>query len=561
MRRDKRKKNKANKVVIIIILCIIIAIVAGIGYKKAPDYFFKQAKNKTNLVINNNNVTLNMKDEVYVDDKENIYLSINDIKNYFDKYITYNKEENRLITTSDYKVATLFKDNKKIDINGSSIEISATMIERNEIIYLPFSEIGKTVYNVDVNYIKSTNRVVIDSLDREFKKADVNKNVNVKYKTKIFSKTLDKVKKGQKIIVISQDDKWAKVRTENGYVGYIKNKAISNIVYVRENMEETKQINKKVNLVWDYYSEYAKAPNREGEKLEGVNVVSPMFFYLEKGSNGEVIDNAKEDGKNYITWAHNNGYKVWAIVSNNSYLKTTEDILNNYEKRTKLIESIVSLAEKYNIDGINMDFENMNAEDKNMYSRLLIELAPRLKDIGKVLSVDVTAPDGAETWSLCFDRNVIADVCDYIVFMAYDQYGAGGNKEGTTAGCDWVEKNINKFLKQEDVKNEKIILGIPLYTRLWKEEGDKTTSKIVNVKDVDKVIGSEHERKWDDELKQYYIEYQEKKSTYKMWVEDKESIKEKIGLAKKYDLAGIAFWEKDREPEDFWEFVNTELNN
>lgn len=561
MRREKREKKKKSKIFKIIIIVILLGLVGIVGYKKAPDYIFKQAKNRTNLVINNNNVTLKMKDEVYIDDKGIIYLSIDDVKNYFDKYIDYNKDEKRLITTSEKKVATIYKDNKKIDINGANVEISGYLIERNEKIYLPFSELGKSVYNVDVNYIKSTNRVVIDSLDRELKKADSRKNVKVKYKAKVFSKTVAKIKKGEKIVVISQDEKWAKIRTENGIVGYIKNKTIANLTYVRENMDETKQIKGKVNLVWDYYSEYAKAPNRSGESMEGINVVSPMFFYLEKGSNGVVIDNAKDDGRNYIEWAHSNGYKVWAMVSNNSLLTTTEGILNDYKKRATLIENIVTLAEQYNIDGINMDFENMNQEDKDMYSRLIIELAPRLKDIGKTLTVDVTAPDGSETWSLCFDRNVIADVSDYIMFMAYDQYGTGGDKIGTTAGYNWVETNINKFLGQEAVNKEKIILGIPLYTRLWKEENGKVTSKVVNIKDVDTNVPDGTEKKWNDELKQYYIEYQEKNSIYKMWIEDKESIKEKIGLANKYNLAGIAFWEKDRESEDFWGFVNQELNN
>lgn len=561
MRREKRKKTNKSKIIKIVAIVIIALIVLLIGYKKAPDYITREVKNKTNLVINNNNVTAKMKDEVYIDDKGIIYLSENDVKNYFDKYIDYNAEAGRLITTSDTKVATIYKDNKNIDINGSKVEIAGTIIEKDGKIYIPFSELGQSVYNVEINYIQSTDRVIIDSLDRELKKADSSKNVKVKYKAKKFSKTLAKIKKGEKIVVISEDEKWSKIRTENGIIGYVKKDVIANLTYVRENMEQQKIIEGKVNLVWDYYSEYAKAPNRSGETIEGVNVVSPSFFSIEKGSNGEVVDNCKEDGRSYIAWAHNNGYQVWAMMSNNSYLTTTENILNDYKKRTTLIENIINLVEEYNVDGINLDFENMNQEDKDVYSRLAIELAPRLKDIGKVITVDVTAPDGSETWSLCFDRDVLADVSDYIMFMAYDQYGTGGNKEGTTAGYNWVETNINKFLNQEAVKKEKIILGIPLYTRLWKEDGGKITSKVVNMNKVDETIPSDVERKWDYALKQNYVEYQEKNATYKMWIEDKESIKEKIGLAKKYDLAGIAFWEKDRETEDFWQFVKDELNN
>lgn len=559
MRRDKREAaNKRGKIIKIIVLIIIIILMALLVWLKAPDYYVKEVKGKTNLVINNNNVTSKMKDDVYIDSKGVIYLSINDVKNYFDKYINYDESSNRLITTSDTKIATLIKDKKNIDINGATVSIASTVIEKDGKIYIPFSELAQNVYNVEIEHKESTDRVVIDSLDRELKKADSKKNIKVKYKAKKFSKTLAKVKQGEKVVVISQDDKWSKIRTENGIVGYVKNKTIANLTYVRENMEETKQINGKVNLVWDYYSEYAKAPNRNGEDIEAINVFSPSFFYVEKGSDGKVSENVNQEGKDYVEWAHNNGFKVWPMVSNNSYLTTTEGILNDYTKRRKLEDEIVRVAEEYNVDGINLDFENMNKADKDMYSRLVIELAPRLKDLGKTLTVDVTAPDGSETWSLCFDRDVIADVSDYIVFMAYDQYGTGGNKEGTTAGYNWVENNVKKFIGQEAVAKEKIILGIPLYTRLWKEDNGKITSKVVNVKDVDNTLPNDVQKKWDDELKQNYVEYTEGSATYKMWIEDEKSITEKIGLAKKYDLAGIAFWEKDREYEGFWQFVANE---
>ena len=554
IKEDKGKLKVIRNIIIAIIGVILIAFILRV----APDYMRDDIKGKVNLVINNNNVTGKMKKDVYVDEKGIIYLSKEDIKNYFDKYIEYDKETKRITTTSDAKVATMIAGEKTMTINGSNVSVLASMTERDGTIYLPFSEMANRVYNLDLNYNDKNGYVVVDSLDRELKKADVSKNVSVKYKAKNLCKTIEKLKKGDKVVYISSNKGWAKIRTESGRIGYVKEKAIANITNVRQAMEDTSKVDGKVNLVWDYYSEYAKAPDRTGQSIEGVNVVSPSFFSLKKES-GEILDNAGEQGKKYIDWAHQNGYKVWAMFSNNSLLETTSKILNDYEKREELIDKIVKLAEQYGVDGINLDFENMKEQDKNVYSRLVIELAPRLKDTGKTLSVDVTAPDGSETWSLCFDRNIIGDVADYIVFMAYDQYGQG-SKEGTTAGYNWVEANINKFLGQEEVEKEKIILGIPLYTRLWKEEGDKTTSKTVDMKKVDTVLPSNVDKKWDDELKQYYVEYKEQNVTYKMWVEDEKSIKEKIGLANKYKLAGIAFWEKDRETEGLWSVVKEELN-
>ena len=248
--------------------------------------------------------------------------------------------------------------------------------------------------------------------------------------------------------------------------------------------------------------------------------------------------------------------------SNNSLKDTTSQILNDYEKRESMIENLISLVEKYDIDGVNVDFENMNESDKDVYSRFLIELAPRLKKMGKTLSVDVTAPDGSATWSLCFDRDVIADVSDYVIFMAYDQYGTGSSKAGTTAGYNWVEANIKKFLGQEDVPPEKLVLGIPLYMRTWEEKRDGTyVPNIVNMNDLFDVLPENQVATWDEDLKQYYVEYEKKGKKYKMWIENEKSIGEKINLAKKYNLAGIAFWEKDREPNtEFWTFVKEELN-
>ena len=241
-------------------------------------------------------------------------------------------------------------------------------------------------------------------------------------------------------------------------------------------MEEEKQIEGKINLTWDYFSEYGSAPDRRGTTIEGVNVVSPSFFYLDK--NGNLRENIGSEGQAYIEWAHNIGYKVWPMISNaeaaTANLEITSKIMNSYELRQNLIESIVNKCVKYNLDGINVDFENMKQEDKDMYSRFIIELTPRIKDMGLVVSVDVTAPDGSETWSMCFDRHVIGDVADYIVFMAYDQYGISSPKEGTTAGADWVEVNIKKFAKEVINKLKQEGHKIYLITARWDMPNDNT---------------------------------------------------------------------------------------
>lgn len=559
-----KSKNKEKKIYIYkLIVTIIFALAVMFVLNIAQNYIRNEVSDKTNLVINNNNVTKSLKNDVIIED-EVVYISTKDIANFFDDNIFYDNKYDQIITSSDTKLATLEINKKECKINGSEIELIAAAKKNENEFYLPFSEISKSVYNVETRYIQETDTVVLVSLDRELTYANSNKKNSIKYKPTIFSKTVDKVQTGDNVTVVpvKEDEKvdnWTKVTTENGKIGYVKTSSLANQKQIRNELTMEKQIDGNVSLIWDYFSQYASAPNRTG-KIKGVNVVSPTFFSIQKLGKGNIVANVGQAGEDYIKWAHNNGYKVWALLSNDSMKETTSEILNDYQLREDLIENIVNIVIKYDLDGINLDFENIYEKDKDMYSRLVIELAPRLKELGKVLSADVTAPDGSPDWSLCYDRNLIGDVADYIVFMGYDQNGISSPKEGTTAGCDWVEVNIKKFLNQEEVKAEKIILGAPFYTRVWIDKNGELDSRVMDMKDIYDSLPEGTNIEWDDSLKQNYAEYEKNGKTYKVWIEDKESIKHKLDLVNTYNLAGAAYWEKDREPEDIWDVVSETLN-
>lgn len=556
MTREEMEKKK--KIIKISFLAVITLIVLFIIMLIASNVIVFDKNKETNLVINNRNVTQDLKNGVLIKD-DVIYLSEDDVQNFFDKYIYTEEENGKIITTYDKKIAEIGFEDNVIEINGSEKEIYAHAIEENGITYLPISEMND-VYNLEMENIEESKVVTMDSLDREQKKAILNSNVSVKSSKNLIAKTIDKAKKGDSVVVISNDGKFVKVRTENGKIGYVKSKKLDSEFLVREAMEEEKQIEGKINLTWDYFSTVGSAPNRNGTTIEGVNVVSPAFFYLDE--NGDLQENIGKSGKNYINWAHENGYKVWPMVSNaEAGIEVTSTIMNSYEERKKLIEKIVSLCVENNLDGINVDFENMKEEDKDLYSRFIIELTPRIKEIGMVISVDVTAPDGAPAWSLCFDRHVIGDVADYIVFMAYDQYGKSSDKAGTTAGYNWVKLSLDKFLQTEEIESEKIILGIPFYTRLWttNSDGEVISNSTVTMKNIDNVLLSDAKRNWNDELKQYYVEYSDGNNKKEIWIEDIESLKAKVSLVKENNLAGIGSWEKDMESEEVWQMLAEEL--
>ena len=565
--KNKQKKSKEEKINVprLILRIVIVAIILGLmifAIKIAPNYARDEFADVTNLVINNNNITRNVKSNIIIEDNT-IYLSTGDMQNFFDEYLLVDEENGRVITTSNTKTVMLPFEGTTINVNGAQKSIEHSLLNRDGTIYLPITDLTD-IYNIEVNYSAESNIVTIDSLNRKFVQALSSKNMSVKYLPTIFSKTVDKLERGDTIVLVQDrenggnvvEEDWIKVRTKNGEIGYVKLDDITDENTVREDLDINTKIDGKVSLVWDYYSQYVEAPVRDGE-IEGVNVVSPSFYEIT--SSGDIDANIGRNGQNYVEWAHANGYKVWPMLSNSELgdMDAVSNLLSTFENRSYLIDNIIDELIDAGVDGVNVDFENMYQSDKDNYSRFIIELAPRLREAGLTLSVDVTAPDGSETWSLCFDRNVIGKVADYIIFMGYDQNGVSSTQAGTVAGANWVELNIKKFLGQEGVEANKLILAMPFYTRLWRESNGTLTSSVVNMRSV--TIPEGVEKTWDEETKQYYIEYEQNGSTYKMWIEDEDSLTAKLNLVNQYELAGGAFWSKDRESNTVWSVIAEKL--
>lgn len=556
----EKKKSKIGIIIAIIIIALVLIVGAIGGYYVIKRNYILSKINQTNLIINNSNATSSLKNNVYIKNGV-VYVSKPDIYNFFDNTIIYDEKYNQVVTTSSTKIASLPIDSKQIQVNSSNTTIKAGAIILDEVAYVPISELDE-VYNIKTTYVESEDLVYIDSLDREQQTATLKKDSSIKYKPTIISATLAKAKQGDTLTIANRSDYpvpngWTRVRTENGTLGYIQTGKLNEFKTIREKAEEKAKIEGPISLAWDYYSEYVSAPTRTG-KITGVNVVSPSFFYMTKYSTTNIYENVGNEGIAYVNWAHGNGYQVWPMFTN-SNMSETSKMLSDYKSRENVINQIIKYIKQYNLDGINIDFEGMYETDKDNFSRFLIEIRPRLNEIGAVLSVDVTAPDGAPEWSLCYDRYTIGKVADYVMFMAYDQYGVSATKAGTTAGHNWVEANVKKFLGQEEVKAEKIILGIPFYTRVWKEINGNVISSVVNIGNVNNLIPSNATKTWDEDLQQYYVEYKKGGATYKIWVEDEKSIEAKLDLVSKYNLGGAAYWEYDRATNSIWNLIESKI--
>ncbi len=532
----------------------LIAIIFLINI--SPNYVKEAKVQGTSLIINTNNVTKNLKSAILEKDGE-YYLSTDDYKNFFDEFLI--EDSDNIITTSNTKSVKISRFRQTMYVNGSNINVNYKPVSNDNKTYLALKEMAD-VYNFQYNYNEDTDTILISPLSKKLVQATASKNLTLKLKATPFSRTLKRIKRGE-VVTVLQDEakgqdvkvgKYLKVMTSDGTMGYIKESKLIDKKVVRDNLD-LERIQGKVSLVWDYYTQYSAAPKRT-DKIEGVNAISPSFFELRE--DGTILKNID---KKYVEWAHNNNYKVWPTLSN-TYLNDLDAVskmMETFDTRAKLIDNIVNAVVESEADGINIDFENMYKEDKDKYSRFIIELAPRLQDVGKIMVVDVTEPDGSDTWSLCYDRHVLGKVADYLVFIGYDQHNASSKTAGSVASCDWVELNITKFLGQEGVSPDKLILSTPFYTRLWTERDGKVTSKVVNMKNIK--IPENVTPRWDENAKQNYIEYQNDGATYKMWIEDEKSIAAKLDIVNKYNLSGAGFWEKDRETPGVWAIAKDKL--
>ncbi|HYE81151.1 MAG TPA: S-layer homology domain-containing protein [Clostridia bacterium] len=343
---------------------------------------------------------------------------------------------------------------------------------------------------------------------------------------------------------------------------YLKNVGDSWVVYnsIPEFSDDSTS-GKKINLTWHYI--WGSAPDMSGvKKVDGLNVVSPTWFTLanEKG------DMENRGSLSYSNWAHRNGYKVWVLVDNKFNSALTSKFLSDENARAKFIDSLISNAKKYEIDGINIDFENMYTRDKDAFTGFMRELSQKTKANGLTLSVDVSVIVSNSNWSESFDRAALARVVDYVALMAYDQHWEGSPVSGSVAQLSWVEQCLKRVL--QEVPKEKLLLGVPFYTRLWKEEyvnGSSkpvVTSQAISMETAERIIAENGASKtWDAISGQYYATYKKGNATYKIWLEDEKSIKLRAELVNKYKLGGIASWKYGLEKSTVWNTIAKTIIN
>lgn len=290
-----------------------------------------------------------------------------------------------------------------------------------------------------------------------------------------------------------------------------------------------------------------------------MDIVSPTWFAV-VDETGLVRSNADAD---YVKNAHANGYKVWALVTNSFNPALTHQILTNDAAQENIAKQLLQYAETYQLDGINIDFENIYDYDKDRFVGFVEKLSKTLRAHNLVVSIDITIPSNTPNWSKCYDRQRLGAAVDYVMLMTYDEHWSKSPKSGSVASLPWVENGVKNTLSF--VPKEKLLLGIPFYTREWQETTDElgkvtVKAKTMSMAAVQKTIDAYNlQPVWLPDLGQHYVEYEKNDVLHKIWIEDAQSIALKAELVQKYDLAGAASWRKGFEAHHIWNVLNNAL--
>ncbi len=351
-----------------------------------------------------------------------------------------------------------------------------------------------------------------------------------------------------------KNKKWIKAYTDMGDWGYVQFKNLESVDYVVNISEFTKpeysniSLGEPVVLGWHQVSNPDANKNMESlvAGTSGMNVISPTWFSL-SDNEGNYTSYASKD---YVIKAHEMGLQVWGLVDNLNKKVSTVKLLKKSSVRKLLIEKLVNDAIAYELDGINLDFEGINAEGAKYYIQFIRELSVYTRKNKLILSID--NPSYA-AYNKFYARAKQAEVADYIINMGYDEHYSGSDK-GSVASVNFVKSAIEDSLKE--VPREKLINAVPLYTRLWKEEGGKLSSQALGIEASLKWVAEKNlSPKWNEELGQNYVELISSSESYYMWLEDEKSLELKMKLIKENSLAGVAVWRLGLEPSSVWSII------
>ena len=482
------------------------------------------------------------------------FMSLEGIQKYIDETARFDEAKGAVVFNNRSGEKVLPLDSKEGTINGGKIALRDPLIKKDDQIFIPVEAFIHD-YPVRMNYEKDKNVLIIDNRMKKHAVGSLSGDgVNLRESDSTDSPIVATLGADSKLWVYGKKDDWYHVREQDGYLGWIREdnmkvETLDGGEYTADSgLVQQSAIKKPLNITYDYT--YAQVKNEvvEGiKKIEGLDVVIPTWFSIEN-AQGDIRDRGDI---RYVENYAKLGIATWAYLDNSFDPDLTHQFLQNEEARKKAVATLINFTKSYGMKGINIDFENMNVEDRDALTAFVKEVSDAAKAENLLVSVCVTPQVSKNVKNELYDRKALADLCDYVILMAYDQHWGSSDKPGSVAEYKWVEGNVNISLK--DIPPEKFILSVPFYARLWKEGENGLTSSAVGMQTTAEYVKSRNlNPTWDDEAKQYTINQDVNGKSEKIWIENAESVAWKVSLMRKYNLAGISSWRLGFETPDVW---------
>ena len=547
-----KKYKPVIAVAVLVILVAILGIVTHVVMKYIPssekmdlnEYYGEMTDGEIALVIGTEKL-----EERGLVDGDRVYLPLDVVNTYLNQRYYWDSANQQILYATPSELTSA----------SASSEAGDKVWVKDDKVYLNLTYVQEFT-DLDAYITKDPYRIAIQYKFKNVKTVTVKKNTSIRYRGGIKSAILTSVKKGTKLRLIEELENWDQVATDDGYIGYIDKKKVGEAEKTKFERSFKKEqysyltMDSKVNMVWhqvtstDANAYFADAT----ANMTGVNVISPTWFYL-TDTSGNIASIASAD---YVSQAHEKGLQVWGLIDNFTQEVSTTETLSSTAARQNIISQLIQAAQDVGMDGINVDFESLSEDVGTHFLEFLRELSIECHKNNLVLSVDNPVP---EDFTSHYDRAEQGRVVDYVIIMGYDEHYVG-SEAGSVASLPWVEQGIQDILKEVPAK--RVINAIPFYTRLWRTTGGNVTSEAIGMDQAQQTIADNNvETYWDKTTSQNYGKYDIDNSTYQIWLEDAQSVAEKVKLVSKYDLAGVSAWKLGFENNGIWQVISDNLNN
>lgn len=567
-KRRRRRRRNSNAVMVLVVILLIV-VVAAVGVLTAAikrhtpsdtrmnlnTYYGLEKEDDVALVLQN---TVSDTKGKWMDGR--VYLDYETVSNVLGGRFYWEADSSQMLYTTPKEILAIAPESTSYTVNGENKDEGYKIIRQtDDKIYLALDFIQKYM-EITSTVTESPNKAVIRYQWGSEKIVKAKNDTVIRYRGGIKSDILTDVAKGTELTLIEELDNWSQVATSDGFNGYVSEEDLTapeekKAEYDGSYKEEFTSLTRdhKINLAWHQVtSEDANAGLAQTlENITGINVISPTWFSV-TGAEGTISSLASAD---YVNLAHEKGLEVWGLIDNFNKDVSTLDTLSNRTSREHLIQKLIEEAVRVGLDGINVDFEALTQEEAPHFIQFIRELSISCRKNNLVLSVDNPVPQ----FTSFYNRKEQGIVADYVIIMGYDEHTDGTEEAGSVASLPFVEEGIQQTLKE--VPKNKVINGVPFYTRLWFTDNAGTvTSEIMGMDQASKIVTEMGmEMYWNKDVSQNYAELSTDNGLYQMWLEDEQSLDAKMQLVQKYELGGVAEWKLGFERADVWNTISQYL--